>query len=248
MVNCTSRIRRDSAFSAQFWVQVPGGISRLQHVGPILPENTDRDVNGSRHKPRPGFSISAKIVTVMKVFRDRLGKSSPAKFFFALACGREEYLPEVEKRLISPAGALEFRSELYRFSDFSSYYDSETGGEVWKYLAGAEGVLSPEEIVRIKRVVEGIQERFLFESDGTVCRQVNIDPGYINGWQVVLASVKNFTHRIYLGRGVYAETTLLYQKGAFQSLPWTYADYASRPVQEFLKMARDEWSRQVTKF
>ena len=184
----------------------------------------------------------------MSLSNERLQKSRPAKFFFALASGKKEYLPEVEELISDECCKLGFRSELYRFSDFSSYYDSETGGEVWKYLAGAEGVLSPEEIVRIKRVVEGIQERFLFESDGTVCRQVNIDPGYINGWQVVLASVKNFTHRIYLGRGVYAETTLLYQKGAFQSLPWTYADYASRPVQEFLKMARDEWSRQVTKF
>jgi len=103
----------------------------------------------------------------MSLSNERLQKSRPAKFFFALASGKKEYLPEVEELISDECCKLGFRSELYRFSDFSSYYDSETGGEVWKYLAGAEGVLSPEEIVRIKRVVEGIQERFLFESDGT---------------------------------------------------------------------------------
>ena len=181
----------------------------------------------------------------MKAFRDRLGKSSPAKFFFALAGGREEYLPEVEKRLISPVGALEFRSELYRFSDFSNYYDGEIGCPVWKYLFCVRELLSPEELAGIKLRAESLQEEYLAERGGRLCRNVNIDPGYVNGWQVVLSSVKNFTHRIYLGKGVYAETTLLFQKGGFQELPWTYADYQSEPVLSFLRRARDEWLSQT---
>lgn len=178
----------------------------------------------------------------METSRDRLKESTPAKFFFAIAGRRKEYLPEVENLLAGCCGGLGFRSELYRFSEFSTYYDAEIGGDVWKYLICASGLLPPEDLVRIKQRVEEIQSEFLTERSGSLCRDVNIDPGYINGWQVVLASVKNFTQRIYLGGGVYAETTLLFQKGAFQTMPWTYADYNSAPVLGFLRKARDAWA------
>lgn len=172
---------------------------------------------------------------------DRLKESTPAKFFFALAGRQKEYLPEVESLLAGCCGGIGFRSELYRFSDFSTYYDAEMGGTVWKYLVCSRGLLPPEDLVRIKQRVEEIQAGFLTERSGSPCRDVNIDPGYLNGWQVVLASVKNFTQRVYLGGGVYAETTLLFQKGQFQSLPWTYADYKSAPVLAFLRKAREQW-------
>ena len=177
---------------------------------------------------------------------DRLKESSPAKFFFAVAGREERYLPEVEKLLADCCGILDFRSTLYRFSEFSTYYDAETGGPVWKYLVCSRELLPPEDLVRIKQKVEEIQSEFLTERSGCLCRDVNIDPGYINGWQVVLASVKNFAQRIYLGGGVYAETTLLFQKGRFQSLPWTYADYQSETVQSFLRRARDDWAGKST--
>lgn len=167
-----------------------------------------------------------------------------AKFFLALSSGREEYLPEVENLLAEQLGELDFRSRIYRFSDFSRYYDSETGGPVWKYLCCLKDLRFPEELVRIKLLTESVQGKFLTARENRECRDVNIDPGYLNGWQVVLASVKNFTHRIYLEQGVYAETTLLFQKGNFLKLPWTYADYLSEPVLDFLSRVRSEWNRQ----
>lgn len=181
----------------------------------------------------------------MGTLKDRLKESSPALFFFAVAGREERYLPEVENLLAGFCGSLAFRSDLYRFSEFSTYYDAEMGGEVWKYLVCGSELRPPEDLVRIKQRIEGIQEEFLTERDGCSCRDVNIDPGYVNGWQVVLASVKNFAQRLYLGEGVYAETTLLFQKGRFQSLPWTYADYSSEPVLSFLRKAREEWARKA---
>jgi hypothetical protein len=188
------------------------------------------------------------MVMTMKTSWDRLKKSTPAKFFFAVAGRQKEYLPKIENLLAGCCGGLGLRSEIYRFSDFSTYYDAEMGGTVWKYLVCSRGLLPPEDLVRIKQRVEEIQAGLLSERSGSLCRDVNIDPGYINGWQVVLASVKNFTHRIYLGGGVYAETTLLFQKGQFQSLPWTYADYKSDPVLAFLQKAREEWREESRAF
>jgi hypothetical protein len=64
----------------------------------------------------------------------------------------------------------------------------------------------------------------------------------------VLASGKNFSHRVYIGSGIYADLTLIYQKGSFQKLPWTYPDYGDDRMLNFLEQVRnkyildDKWS------
>ena len=185
------------------------------------------------------------MILIMNTKKNRLKKSSPALFFFAVAGRVNGYRPEIENFLTGLCDGLDFRSDLYRFSEFSTYYDAEMGGEVWKYLICSRNLHPPEELIAIKQKTEKIQEEFLTERNGCPCRDVNIDPGYLNGWQVVLASVKNFAQRLYLGDGVYAETTLLFQKGNFQSLPWTYADYNSDPVLSFLLKSREEWVKKT---
>ncbi len=76
-------------------------------------------------------------------------------------------------------------------------------------------------------------------------RTVNIDPGILSLERFVLATGKNFTHRIYLGQGIYADLTLIYHRGAFQTLPWTYPDYADAPLQRFLLAVRAKYARDL---
>ena len=73
-------------------------------------------------------------------------------------------------------------------------------------------------------------------------RRVNIDPGYLLYERFVLASGKNFSHRIYIGRCIYADLTLIYRKGAFETLPWTYPDYADQPIRDFLERVRKKYA------
>jgi hypothetical protein len=42
---------------------------------------------------------------------------------------------------------------------------------------------------------------------------------------VVLASLKNYSHRIYLGNSVYGELELFYKDDRFNPMPYTYFDY-----------------------
>ena len=58
-------------------------------------------------------------------------------------------------------------------------------------------------------------------------RAVNVDPGYIALEHVVLGTTKGFSHRIYLGEGIFADLTLLYENGSYRRLKWTYPDYGS---------------------
>ena len=50
--------------------------------------------------------------------------------------------------------------------------------------------------------------------------------------------MKDFAHRMYLGRGVYAEVTLFYRHGEWLKTEWTFPDYASGRYDAFLTAAR----------
>jgi hypothetical protein len=80
---------------------------------------------------------------------------------------------------------------------------------------------------------------------GSVKRPVNLDPGYVENAKVVLASTKNFYHRIYLGRGIFAEVTMHFRNNTFQFFPWTYPDYQSREYQEFFLRVRHIYRSQL---
>jgi hypothetical protein len=180
---------------------------------------------------------------------DRGGRLKPApavKPFFAVSWSQASYHQELHERLRSRLGRLEEPSDLYRFSDFSPYYDDELGSPVWKYLVGAGRLESADRIVALKLLAEELQESYAGERPGgTAARTVNIDPGYVNGWQVVLATVKNHSHRIYLAGGVYGEVTLIFRRGRFEPLPWTYPDYRGALALSYLAGLRASYRRQL---
>ncbi|MFW6216734.1 MAG: DUF4416 family protein, partial [Desulfohalobiaceae bacterium] len=76
-------------------------------------------------------------------------------------------------------------------------------------------------------------------------RLFNLDPGYLTLEQLVLATGKNFTHRIYLDQGVFADLTLVYSKAGWQTLPWTYPDYAGRLLQDILNQLRQRYKQKL---
>ncbi|HOK40243.1 MAG TPA: DUF4416 family protein, partial [bacterium] len=76
-------------------------------------------------------------------------------------------------------------------------------------------------------------------------RQVNIDPGYINLAKLVLVSTKDYSHRIYLSNGIYAEATLFFRHNQFETFPYTYPDYATDEVRNILKEIRKLFKSQL---
>ena len=175
---------------------------------------------------------------------ERLKPPSLAKYFFALTSAEKTFHQEAERLITDKLGALDIYSDFVSFSDFSTYYDEELGGHCWKYLVSLKELLPVDQIVRIKLFTEEIEAALAGQVEGCRKRTVNIDPGFLNGWQVVLASVKIHSHRLYIGHGVYCELTLLYRDKEYQPLPWTYRDYLSPTILAFLKRVRAEYSKQ----
>ncbi|HPP88303.1 MAG TPA: DUF4416 family protein, partial [bacterium] len=76
-------------------------------------------------------------------------------------------------------------------------------------------------------------------------RNVNIDPGYIELGKLVLASTKNYTHRIYIGKGIFAEPTLQYYKKTYTKWPFSYPDYSNEKSVEFFNYVRSIYKQQI---
>jgi len=117
---------------------------------------------------------------------------------------------------------------------YTTYYDKEMGQGIRRQTAGFLNLVAPGLLPDIKLRTNEIENSF--SRDGK--RRVNIDPGLLSPERFVLATGKNFTHRIYLRDGIFADLTLIYQKGAYSPLPWTYPDYRETEFLHYLKVLR----------
>jgi hypothetical protein len=100
------------------------------------------------------------------------------------------------------------------------------------------GEFARERLVEEKRAALELEAEAAARPGAAVARPLNVDPGYLTRASLVLASTKDRAHRVYLGSGVFGEVTLLYERGAFRPLPWTYPDFRSERYLAFLAEVR----------
>lgn len=134
-------------------------------------------------------------------------------------------------------GPADLVSEVMDF-DFTHYYDAEMAWPLYRKFVSFARVVRADVLVQAKLRTNAIEADLAGAAGGGPPRPINLDPGYIEASKLVLASMKNFSHRIYMGQGVYAEITLMYRKGRWKPLPWTFPDYASPRYHAFLTEAR----------
>ena len=76
-------------------------------------------------------------------------------------------------------------------------------------------------------------------------RPVNLDPGLIEPSKLVLATTKNYSHRIYIGHKMFAEVTLIYEKGDWRHFDYTYPDYRQSCYLDFFSKVRTRLLEQL---
>ncbi|MBN2320069.1 MAG: DUF4416 family protein [Acidobacteria bacterium] len=174
----------------------------------------------------------------------KITRPSPVKLFVGVLTSLPEILPAAEERLSDFYGAIDSRSLPYPFN-WTRYYEKNMGHPIYRYFLSFENLIKPESIADIKTVTNELES--YFASEGTsVARPINLDPGYIEESKLVLASTKNFYHRIYIARGIYAEVTLHYEKkGAWRAFPWTFPDYAAERYHAYFISLRDRYREQL---
>lgn len=133
-------------------------------------------------------------------------------------------------------------SETFDFDLFTNYYKKEMGENLGKFYMGFKVLESECRLIERKIQSNKFEESFLNELGG---RRVNCDVGYLSESRVTLATTKNFSHRIYLGKGIFAEVTLIYSNGGFIDLLWTYPDYKSQVAKNFFLRLRSEYVKML---
>ncbi len=156
-----------------------------------------------------------------------------AVIFVASLFSSREVFNDVSPRLRDLCGPVYYESNPLPWN-FSTYYNGELGAPLYRHFMFFENIADPVFLVDAKLTLCEIEKEF------STCgkRRINLDPGYLTLAKVVLASRKNYSHRIYLGRGVFCELELFYQEGRFNPLPYTYFDYRDDKFIAFFTQAR----------
>jgi hypothetical protein len=140
-------------------------------------------------------------------------------------------------RLEQEFGPIEDRSPEYPFN-FTDYYRPEMGDGLTRNFVSFRRVFDPGSLADAKLATNRIERELADKTGDTFRRRVNLDPGYVTAAKLVLATTKDFSHRVYLRDGIYAEVTLQFGSGGPRAQPWTYPDFASGAYSEFLMKVR----------
>jgi len=165
----------------------------------------------------------------------------PAKLVIGLFMKDRALFEPLAAELASEFGSLDLVSPWMPF-DYTTYYQQEMGTPLFRRLLAFKSLIEQLQLAAVKLSTNRLEDRYTRGGR----RRVNIDPGYLLYERFVLASGKNFSHRIYIGHRIYADLTLIYQRGAFEKLPWTYPDYADRPILSFLEQVRQKYAADLT--
>lgn len=165
----------------------------------------------------------------------------PVKLFAGLILSKEVILADIRPALETLSGPVDFVSPEMDFSKYTDYYRPEMGEGLRRVFVTFETLIDRTLLPDIKHQANRIEAELAVDGK----RRVNIDPGYLTLGQLFLASTKNNFFRIYLRDRIFAEVTLYYKQGAFQSFPWTYRDYDSEEYKRVFMVMRAGYERQL---
>lgn len=159
--------------------------------------------------------------------------SEKALLFIGTLFSNEDYYIEARQSLERIFGEIVMESPAIKW-DFSDYYKDELGGPIYRRFVFFKNLVEQENLSAIKLITNEIERNLSTDEK----RNINLDPGYLTPAKIVLASTKDYSHRIYLKDGIYAEVTLIFKKGQFVSHVNTYKDYQDERYLRIFMMAR----------
>jgi hypothetical protein len=154
----------------------------------------------------------------------------------------DDTLEWARQRAVETWGAIERESPRFEFVE-TGYYDATMGTGLRKVFFTFQRPFDPEQLVEVKLMTNRWEEEYAGIAGKAEARPLNLDPGYLTLGKLVLASTKDFAHRIYLSRGIYAEVTLQYRHGRWEHHQYTFPDYRRDDYQRFFSECRERIKR-----
>jgi hypothetical protein len=168
---------------------------------------------------------------------------APAKLIIGIISSQDDIFSRTEEAVAAIYGRVDLKSVAFPF-DQTDYYDKQMGKGLRRLFLSFARLVPPESLsdvkVRTSALEEEIKKSFARES-----RIVNVDPGILTASALIMATTKDFAHRVPLRQGIYAHLELLFSRNAAKLLPWTYPDFRQEGYQRFFFEARQAYLRQL---
>lgn len=164
----------------------------------------------------------------------------PVKPICGITFTEDVDLQEVLRQIEEVLGPIDDQTPFFDFN-FTTYYLEEMGSKLKKIFLSFQRLIHPGLLPEIKKKANEIEQSWALEGR----RRVNLDPGYIAGAKLILASTKDFAHRIFLADGIYGDVQLKFRQDRFRTEKWTYPDYQTELALTFFRKVRKKYVREV---
>lgn len=168
---------------------------------------------------------------------------APVKLICGVIYKEDVLYGEVRRRLEAEWGRVDSESAPFPFN-LTDYYEAEMGPGLVRRFMSFETLIAPESLPQKKLRAIEIEES-LRREPGTQGRPVNIDPGCLTASALIMATAKDFAHRVPLGQGIYAHLEFLFTKSGVKTLDWTYPDLRREPPQAYFRSVREIFLRGI---
>jgi len=174
-----------------------------------------------------------------------LKEPQPVKLIVGILACDDRCLQAARDCVEGNLGPVDLESDVWPFEQ-TEYYKKETGPQILRQFLTLDKPINPSELAAVKLATNDLEKQLAQQLDTAFPRPANLDPGYIGLSKLVLATTKNYSHRIYIGQNIYAEVTLRYSAG-WHPFDYTYPDYQLTCYHDFFTKVRQklvEQSRQ----
>ncbi len=168
------------------------------------------------------------------------GKFPPVKNFISVIHSDNKLFEKFKREISNIFGQTDTVSPPFPF-DFTDYYKPEMGENLVRQFFSFETLTEADFIVEIKKKCLEFEE--IYSQNGK--RKLNIDPGYIDLYKLVLVSEKYMGHKIYLRDGICADMVLLLGKSKVTPFMWTFPDFKSGRYDEYILTLRKGYKNRL---
>lgn len=159
-------------------------------------------------------------------------KPKKVKLFIGILSSDTKLFETIKKEF--KYGEIDYESEIFDWN-FTKYYNDELGENIKKKFIFFKKLINPDEIVKIKLETNKIEDKYSKNSK----RKINLDPGYLTHSKVLLATAKDYSHKIYIGKGIYGDVVLTFRNKTFEPHVYTFRDFRTKEYIELFNKMRE---------
>jgi hypothetical protein len=168
---------------------------------------------------------------------------SPVKLVCGIIASGDAVFDRAVPLLEEMFGPADAWSPRYVF-DLTDYYVKQMGPGLARMFLSFERLVWPEDLSEIKLRTNALEAKIQFDLHENK-RVINLDPGTLTSASLIMATTKDFSHRIPLQKGIYAHLEFLFHKNGLEALPWTYPDFRGDKYRDFFLRVRKIYSSQL---